>query len=64
MRRPIIAGNWKMNKTIAGTKELVTDLIPLVADAEAEVPGHGDRAGIAGGRTGRTLHQRHRCRMA
>lgn len=37
MRRPIIAGNWKMNKTIAGTKELVTALIPLVADAEAEV---------------------------
>ena len=37
MRRPIIAGNWKMNKTIAGTKELVTELIPLVKDAEAEV---------------------------
>ncbi|MBR7110533.1 MAG: triose-phosphate isomerase [Clostridia bacterium] len=37
MRRPIIAGNWKMNKTIAGTKELVTDLIPLVEGAEAEV---------------------------
>lgn len=37
MRRPIIAGNWKMNKTIAGTKELVNELIPLVADAEAEV---------------------------
>ena len=37
MRRPIIAGNWKMNKTIAGTKELVTALIPLVSDAEAEV---------------------------
>ncbi len=37
MRRPIIAGNWKMNKTIAGTKELVNELIPLVKDAEAEV---------------------------
>ncbi len=37
MRRPIIAGNWKMNKTIAGTKELVTELIPLVDGAEAEV---------------------------
>ncbi len=37
MRRPIIAGNWKMNKTIAGTKELVNELIPLVSDAEAEV---------------------------
>ncbi|MDD7350848.1 MAG: triose-phosphate isomerase [Christensenellales bacterium] len=37
MRRPIIAGNWKMNNTIADTKALITDLIPLVADAEAEV---------------------------
>ena len=37
MRRPIIAGNWKMNNTIAETKALITDLIPLVKDAEAEV---------------------------
>ena len=37
MRRPIIAGNWKMNNTIADIKALITDLIPLVADAEAEV---------------------------
>lgn len=37
MRRPIIAGNWKMNNTKAQTRELLTDLIPLVADAEAEV---------------------------
>ena len=37
MRRPIIAGNWKMNKTIAETKELIAELKPLVADAEAEV---------------------------
>lgn len=37
MRRPIIAGNWKMNKTIAETKELINELKPLVADAEAEV---------------------------
>lgn len=36
MRKPIIAGNWKMNNTIADTKALLTDLIPLVADAEAE----------------------------
>lgn len=36
-RRPIIAGNWKMNKDIEGTKALITELIPLVADAEAEV---------------------------
>ncbi|MEG1394731.1 MAG: triose-phosphate isomerase [Clostridia bacterium] len=37
MRRPIIAGNWKMNNTMAQTKALLTDLIPLVADAQAEV---------------------------
>ena len=37
MRQPIIAGNWKMNNTIAGTKALLTDLIPLVKDAKAEV---------------------------
>ncbi|MCI8912129.1 MAG: triose-phosphate isomerase [Clostridia bacterium] len=37
MRQPIIAGNWKMNNTIAATKALLTDLIPLVKDAKAEV---------------------------
>lgn len=37
MRKPIIAGNWKMNNTIADTKALISELIPLVADAEAEV---------------------------
>lgn len=37
MRKPIIAGNWKMNKTIADTKALVKELIPLVSDAKAEV---------------------------
>lgn len=37
MRQPIIAGNWKMNNTIAATKALITDLIPLVKDATAEV---------------------------
>jgi triosephosphate isomerase len=37
MRRPIIAGNWKMNKTPAEAAELVKTLVPLVADAEAEV---------------------------
>jgi len=36
-RRPIIAGNWKMNNTKAETAELLTALKPLVADAEAEV---------------------------
>lgn len=37
MRRPIIAGNWKMNNTIAQTKELLTQLIPKVKDAKCEV---------------------------
>ncbi len=37
MRKPIIAGNWKMNNTIADTRQLLTDLIPLVSDAKAEV---------------------------
>ncbi len=37
MRKPIIAGNWKMNNTIAATKALVTDLIPLVKGAKSEV---------------------------
>lgn len=36
-RKPIIAGNWKMNKTMDETVELIAALIPLVADAEAEV---------------------------
>ncbi|MBR6709973.1 MAG: triose-phosphate isomerase [Selenomonadaceae bacterium] len=31
-RRPIIAGNWKMNNTIAAGKQLVNDLAPLVKD--------------------------------
>ena len=37
MRRPIIAGNWKMNMTPDEAKALVTELIPLVKDAKAEV---------------------------
>ena len=36
-RKPIIAGNWKMNNNIAGTKALVADLIPLVKDASCDV---------------------------
>ena len=31
MRTPIIAGNWKLNKTIAETRAFVTELQPLVA---------------------------------
>lgn len=37
MRKPIIAGNWKMNKTPEEGVKLVEELKPLVADAEAEV---------------------------
>ena len=37
MRKPIIAGNWKMNKTPTEAAALVTDLIPLVKDAKCEV---------------------------
>lgn len=37
MRKPIIAGNWKMNMTPDQAKELVTALIPLVSDAACEV---------------------------
>lgn len=32
MRKPIIAGNWKMNNTQAEAVELITALKPLVAD--------------------------------
>ncbi len=37
MRKPIIAGNWKMNMTPDEAKALVSELIPLVKDAKAEV---------------------------
>ena len=37
MRTPIIAGNWKMNKTPAEAKELIAALKPLVQDANATV---------------------------
>jgi triosephosphate isomerase (TIM) len=32
-RKPILAGNWKMNKTIAEARDLATKLIPLVSGA-------------------------------
>jgi len=32
-RKPIIAGNWKMNKTIAEAKDLAAKLMPLVSGA-------------------------------
>ena len=37
MRKPIIAGNWKMNKTPSEAKELVSALVPLVKDAKCDV---------------------------
>ena len=37
MRKPIIAGNWKMNKTVAEAIALVNELKPLVAKSKPEV---------------------------
>ena len=37
MRKPIIAGNWKMNKTAAECRELITALIPKVKGAGCDV---------------------------
>lgn len=37
MRRPIIAGNWKMNKTPSETTELINRLVPLVKDTDVDV---------------------------
>ena len=36
-RTPIIAGNWKMNNTIAEGTKLVKELAPLVKDASVTV---------------------------
>ena len=37
LRRPVIAGNWKMNNTPAQTKALIEEMKPLVAGADCEV---------------------------
>lgn len=37
MRTPIIAGNWKMNKTPDEAVQLINELIPLVKDAKCTV---------------------------
>lgn len=37
MRKPIIAGNWKMNKTASQTNELLDELIPMVANSNCQV---------------------------
>jgi triosephosphate isomerase len=37
LRKAVIAGNWKMNKTPAEAKELLNAIAPLVKDADCEV---------------------------
>ncbi|MCQ4022993.1 MULTISPECIES: triose-phosphate isomerase [unclassified Ruminococcus] len=37
IRKAVIAGNWKMNKTPAEAKELLEAVAPLVKDADCEV---------------------------
>lgn len=37
MRKPIIAGNWKMHKTVSEAVSLVQELKPLVMDAKCDV---------------------------
>ena len=37
MRKPIIAGNWKMNKNKAESEALINELKPLVAKAKCDV---------------------------
>ncbi len=37
LRKAVIAGNWKMNKTPAEAKELISAIAPLVKDATVDV---------------------------
>ncbi len=37
VRRAVIAGNWKMNKTPSEAKALIEEMKPLVADADCDV---------------------------
>lgn len=37
MRKPIIAGNWKMHNTISEARELIKALIPLIEGRDREV---------------------------
>ena len=37
LRKAVIAGNWKMNKTPAEATALINEMKPLVADADCEV---------------------------
>ncbi|MDR0904067.1 MAG: triose-phosphate isomerase [Ruminococcus sp.] len=36
LRKPVIAGNWKMNKTAAEAETLIGELIPVAKDATCE----------------------------
>ena len=37
LRKAVIAGNWKMNKTPSEAKALIEEMKPLVADAKCDV---------------------------
>jgi len=37
LRKTVIAGNWKMNKTRAEAKSLISEITPLAANADCEV---------------------------
>ena len=37
LRKAVIAGNWKMNKTPSQAKALLGEIAPLVKDADCEV---------------------------
>ena len=37
LRKVVIAGNWKMNKTPSEAKQLLSEIAPLVKDADCEV---------------------------
>lgn len=37
MKTPLIAGNWKMNKTVADAREMVFSLISMIVSSEVEV---------------------------
>lgn len=60
MRKPIIAGNWKMNNTIAQGTQLVKDLAPLVKDnSKADIvvcPTSTALAAVAQAAKGTNIH--------
>lgn len=60
MRRPIIAGNWKMNNTIAAGTQLIKDLAPLVKDVKdvdiVACPTSTALAAVAAAAKGTNIH--------